>query len=517
MSDTTKKSSRRDVLKTIGGVLGGASLLGHGTARGQALGSMPNGYNFYRILRADQGGRFGPDLNPLGDMTGSVMVASPPAGAAIEYASPLGGAGRGHVYVHGTQGSVFGRNPATGVFQVVINFGPTPPVVERVNMIANVGNFMRVDGVQFDVGQIGTGACNAQGEYVTTIAPIESSDTVTEDNSPGVFLYRPNGLANGSWSRRIRFGDPVPDGSFYGGDFGDIALDNNENLLLAAATTKSPDDRVSGFAGSQALVATSISAPTTGRVVLQTGDLLPFGSGVVESVGLVDLAANQVFAAQVSARSLGTSVARSGTALVLGNTQGVPAEHKLVAASSELMSPGFASQRNITSGQTFFGPRVDRWQDVAFVTHDSTFETSLGSNAIETLGYYSRGSALQLEKTQMSASSTQVVALGAPCIDSAGLMYGTELLGDGRSRLFVSDGRNMQYVLRSGDRIPGIPGTLPAGELVLSEILFGQHSTQVDAFGRLAFTAEFLLDATRPPEEQNPANVITALVIGIPK
>ena len=46
MSDTTNKSSRRDVLKTIGGVLGGVSLLGHGTARGQALGSMPNGYTF---------------------------------------------------------------------------------------------------------------------------------------------------------------------------------------------------------------------------------------------------------------------------------------------------------------------------------------------------------------------------------------------------------------------------------------------------------------------------------------
>ena len=50
---------------------------------------------------------------------------------------------------------------------------------------------------------------------------------------------------------------------------------------------------------------------------------------------------------------------------------------------------------------------------------------------------------------------------------------------------------------------------------MISEILFGHHSTQVDAFGRLVFTAEFLRDPNPRPED--PGNVITALVIGIPK
>ena len=189
----------------------------------------------------------------------------------------------------------------------------------------------------------------------------------------------------------------APDGSLYGGDFGDVALDNDENLLLAAATTQSPDN-VSGFGGSQALIATSLGAPASGRVLLQTGDMLPFGSAVIESVGLVDLAPNRMFAAQVSARSLDAGVTRSGTALITGNTQGGQADQKLVAASPELMPLNLASQRNIISGQTFFGPRVDRLQDVAFVTHDSTFEPTIGSNDVETLGYYSRGSARQLEQ-----------------------------------------------------------------------------------------------------------------------
>jgi hypothetical protein len=351
---------------------------------------------------------------------------------------------------------------------------------------------------------------------VTTIEPAEPSGTIDVANSPGVYLFEPSGNGHTSWSRIIGFGDAVPDSSsLYGGDFGDVALDNDENLLLVAATTQTPGDTVSGFAGAQALIATSLGATSGGRVVLQTGDMLPFGSAVVESVGLIDLATNRAFAAQISARSMDPTVARSGTALIVGNTQAAPGQQGIVAASPELMSPGLASQRNITSGQTFFGPRVDLRQDVAFVTHDSTFESSLGSNAVETLGYYSRGSAHQLEQTQISDSSDQVIALGAPCIDSSGLIYGTEMLGDGSSRLYISDGMNLQVVLNSGDdTVQAIPGRPFNRVLRLSEILFGQHSTQVDAFGRLAFTAEFLLDPSKP---QDPTNVITALVIGIPR
>src|SRR5262249_46387324 len=123
---------------------------------------------------------------------------------------------------------------------------------------------------------------------------------------------------------------------------------------------------------------------------------------------------------------------------------------------------------------------------------------------------YSNGSPHQLLRTQAFASGDAVVGLGAPCIDSTGLMYGTELLGDGTTRLFISDGESREELLRGGKLIEG---RAPSGELAISEILFGQHSTQVDAFGRLAFTAEFLLDPKKP---QDPKNVITALVIGIP-
>jgi len=502
MNDTSN-SSRRDILKTIGGVLGGVSLLGHGNARGQALGSLPSGYKFYRVLTANEGGSFGGLTNFLGDITGSVMMAS-----------PISGQGLGYVYVHGTQ-TRQGSAPSPGVFEVAINFSVTPPVVQKVTEIAITGYRLQFDGRLIVPGHVGTGASNAFGQYVTTIEAIETSSTIAVANSPGVYLYRPAGLGGGSWSRIIGFGDPVPDGSsLYGGDFGDVALDDDENLLLAAATTQSPGDKLSGFAGSQALILTSLGAPARGRVLLQTGDTLPFGSAAVESVGLIDLAPRNAFAAQITARRLDKFAARSGTALLVGNTQAALAQQGIVAASPELMSSDLALQRNITSGETFFGPRVDSLQDVAFVTHDGTFEKSIGSNAIETLGYYSRGSARLSQNTEISASSDQVISFGAPCIGSTGLMYGTEMLGSGKTQLFISNGVNSTIVLRSGE--DRIPGRAPNGELMISEILFGQHSTQVDAFGRLAFTAEFLLDPD-PRRVEDPTNVRTALVIGIPR
>lgn len=496
MSDTTNKSTRRDFLKTVGGALGGISLLGHGTGRGRALGSIPNSYTFYRVLTAGRGFGLGSNPNPIVNMTGSVMMASPVSGTGI-----------GYVYVHGTQAS-----GQPGVYEVAIDFSPRPPVVHKVSPIAIEGD--RLPGTDTIVGHVGTGASNARGQYVTTIDPADSSGTIAVANSPGVYLFRPSGAGNGSWTRIIGFADPVPgDNSFYGGDFGDVALDDNENLLLVAATTQSPGANVSGFAGSQALVATSLGATARGRVVLQTGDMLPSSSAAIESVGLIDLAANRAFAAQVTAKLLDPSVTRSGTALIVGNTQAAIGQQGIVAASPELMSPDLASQRNITSGQTFFGPRVDLLQDVGFVTHDSTFEPTTGSNAVETLGYYSRGSARQLQQTQAiaGASDDQVVGLGAPCIDSSGLLYGTALLGDGTTRLFISDGVNSQVALRSRDLVNGIA---PSGPLMISEILFGQHSTQVDAFGRLVFAAEFLLNPNGP---QDSTNVITGLVIGIPR
>ncbi|MBV9502722.1 MAG: hypothetical protein JO138_25400 [Acidobacteriaceae bacterium] len=488
MNAVSQKRTRRDFVKAIGGTLAGVSLLATGRARGQALGSLPSGYRFYRVLTAGQGGSIGGLPNNLGAMTGSVMMAS-----------PLSGAGQAYIYLHG-------RHLNTGapaLFRININYDQTPPAVSRVWAEAYEGGLLAGTGNVY-ADHIGVGASNALGEYVTTILPQNSQNPNT---APAVYLLTP-GSTIGSWRRLIRFGDDAPDGSLYGGDFGDIALDDSENMLLVAATTQAPASFQQAFSGSQALISTSVSGASQARVVLRTGDALPYTSAAIQSVGLVDLAANNAFAAQVTGH-LPHAGPYSGTALIAGDTQARTSGLRLVAACPTVLTANSASLLHVSSGNTYLGARVDPQQDVTFVTHLSLFDASIGSNGLEELGYFSERS-YRLGQTQPLATNEEVLSYNAPCIGNTGLVYVTQLLGDGTNQLIVSDGANSNVLLQSGDKIPGVS---PGGDLTITEIFFGQHATQVDAFGRLAFTAEFAID---PNNLRDPNNFITALVIGIP-
>jgi hypothetical protein len=486
MNAVSQKRTRRDFVKAIGGTLAGVSLLATGRARGQALGSLPSGYRFYRVLTARQGGSIGGLPNTLGAMTGSVMMAS-----------PLSGAGQAYIYLHGR--TLANGSPA--LFRININYDQTPPAVTLVITEAIEGSLI-TGGVYID--HIGVGASNALGEYVTTLLPQNSQNPNT---APAIYLLTP-GSTIGTWRRLIRFGDEAPDGSLYGGDFGDIALDDSENMLLVAATTQAPASFQQAFSGSQALISTSVSGGSQARVVLRTGDALPYTSAAIQSVGLVDLAANNAFAAQVTAHQPHAGP-YSGTALIAGDTQAPPSGLRLVAVSPTVLTASAASLVYVSSGNTYLGARVDSQQDVGFVTHLSPFDASIGSNDLQELDYFS-GRNYRLGQTQPLTTNEEVISYNAPCLGNTGLIYVTQLLGDGTNQLIVSDGVNSNVLLQSGDKVPGVS---PAGDLTITEIFFGQHATQVDAFGRMAFTAEFAKD---PNNLADPNNFITALVIGTP-
>jgi hypothetical protein len=424
-------------------------------------------------------------------MTGSVMMAS-----------PLSGAGQAYIYLHGKTPTISG-SPA--LFRINIDYDQTPPVVTLV--IAEAVEGTRLPGpVNVYIDHIGVGASNAFGEYVT---PMLLQNSQNPDTAPAVYLLTPGSIV-GTWRRLIRFGDDAPDGSLYGGDFGDIALDDSENMLLVAATTQAPSSYHQAFSGSQALISTSVRGGSQARVVLRTGDALPHTSAAIQSVGLVDLAANNAFAAQVTAHGPHAGP-HSGTALIAGNTHTPTSGLRLIAASPTVLAASTASLLHVSSGNTYMGARVDPQHEVAYVTHLSPFDVSIGSNDLQQLGYFSGRNHL-LGQTQPLATNEEVVSYNAPCIGNTGLIYVTQLLNDGTNQLMVSDGVNSNLILQSGDTVPGVS---PSGDLTITEIFFGQHSTQVDAFGRLAFTAEFAKDPG-PNKLRDPTNFITALVIGIP-
>ncbi|MBV8809224.1 MAG: hypothetical protein JO033_11165, partial [Acidobacteriaceae bacterium] len=147
MDAISEKRTRRDFVKAIGGTLAGVSLLATGRARGKAIGSLPSGYRFYRVLTAGQGGNFGGLPNTLKTMTGSVMMAS-----------PLSNAEQAYIYLHG--GHLNTGAPA--LFRIDINYDQTPPAVSRVWAEAYEGGLLSGTGNVY-ADHIGVGASNALG------------------------------------------------------------------------------------------------------------------------------------------------------------------------------------------------------------------------------------------------------------------------------------------------------------------------------------------------------------------
>src|SRR5262249_22216313 len=142
----------------------------------------------------------------------------------------------------------------------------------------------------FTVGRLGTGASNSRRNYVTTIFPQDSPTAASPANSPGVFLWE---YASQTWRRVVRFGDPSPDGGFYGADFGDVAIDANDNVTFIAATTGNPSlGSARYFMGSQALICASGGSGQDSRVLLKTGDLAPTTALAIRSFGLVTVASD---------------------------------------------------------------------------------------------------------------------------------------------------------------------------------------------------------------------------------
>ena len=515
------KVTRRDFLTAMSGALGGVALTMYGDGGPRtAYGALPNGYNFYRVWTANDG-KIAPGtegkVNPVFDMTAAVFMGTNPALAGIFY-----------IYFHGQQTAASNPNQPDTLFFMNMDYSQTPPVPVFVDRLVAQGDSLsssRVSGVPADqlplvVGRIGTGDANSLGHYATTLSVQDTNPTVARKSAPGVYLFDPTVEV---WDKVARFGDPAPDGSQYGGIFGDVAIDDNDNVTFVAATTASGGTQeglqsstaTTQDAGSlmvmQKLMHVPQRQPDAARVLLRTGDLLPGARAVIHSFGLVDVAADGGFVAQVTAAPTQGDDLRPGTALIRGHVR-LPADtYRLLAASRHLVHPRL--RRTIAIGDTYLGPRIGPGHVVAHITHT----TSHAHRLILNHRAYQQPNLLKRTGQRSSIRGDgrrQVAALGAPVIGtptltatgtSGTLTYTTEQLDDGSTVLTVSDGQTTQVLLKSGDLVQGKQ---------ITEILHGYHPRQADTAGRIAFAAEFLKNAAGDPTDSN--NLETSIVVGIP-
>ncbi len=489
--------SRRDFLRTIGGALGGVALTSAGSTNngGGSLGAIPNGYVFYRVWTADDGAPWPGDpgfVNPVGELTPVTMMA--------------GGAPFIYFHAHLTQAATDnntslgkGATPPDALFLVSLDYTRAPPAVTDLRVWSYQGlnlttpNITGVPANQLPllISRIGTGDTNSAGHYATTLTCTDLSGTVAVKNAPGVYLIDPETKV---WSRVARFGDPAPEGGQYGGIFGDVALADDDTVTFVGSTT---DTSADSLGASQALFSVDRKHPTRlSRVLLRAGDLLPGTNAAIRSFGLVDVASDGGFVAQVAASRVDRLDRRPGTALIQGDLKKKLSSYRVLSASPHLVG-ALGARSDIVLGDTILGARIASGGIVAQVTHTTSH--------LHALTFRNRRGATSLMRNGGLLGGRTVASLGAPVVSDSSLVYETLLLDDGSTVLTVSDGQTTQTLLRSGDSVQGKQ---------ITEILHGYHPRQTDSSGRLAFGAEFLKNASGDPDD--PDNVESALVVGVP-
>jgi hypothetical protein len=505
--------SRREFLKQVGGALGGLAVAGGFGTNAGAQGAIPSAYKFYRVLVANDG------TNPVQSLSAAVMIGA--------FNSP--GKKNDVIYFHGSTTQQFRTGNPSALFRANIDYSGAKPTITHLEVVVAVGDKLQnVAGVDRDqlpivVGTLGTGSANSLGNYATAIAVEDfgqgAGGSIQVKSSPGVYLFEP--LTN-SWTKRARFGDPSPDGSKYGGIFGDVVLNDDNSVTLVAATTAEPNlpslsasrgSRFSGLVGSHALIQVAPPGSDDSFIVLKSGDLLPGTHAIVESFGIIDVVKTDYFVAQVTARRPEVSSAAAGTGVVRGRLSEVRANRldgvTLLSASSHLVPETMIRANSVLLGENIIAPRVGADGRTALVTHNPASIPGIGSLDLQRLTVFdANGRRFQLAVAGDLKDVYEVAAFSAPVVSSEGqLTYQAEALADGTTRLIVKDAvtNATATILQSGDKVEGWK---------ITEIHHGYHSAQVDVEGRLAFAAEFLKDPAADPSD--PKNIYSSVVVGIP-
>ncbi len=441
---TEHDRSRRGFLKTAGTATLGAFVLsacGREASDGFAASAstpLPSGFRFYPIDPT------GIDGLP-GDLELSPLVMLNNVGQLLMYAS-------------------FGER--YGLFEVPLDLGGGAPDVGRARVALQTGTELadgrRVDSIDsVDFNDDGTIAAviGTDGEINTDRLPLMA---------PGVYLSR----EQSDFEYRAGLGDPAPDnGGTLGGVFGDLALGNNDNLLITAMfSDRDPSSTASVdtvFSGLFYLPSATLSE---GRDLINSSSTLSGTNGNVSQFGIVDVNSGGDFVAQafvdnrdqaLSAMLAGTDDPSAGSFVIGGSTGGARGTFGIVRPTAA---------KAATPGDIYFGPRVALDGRRAIVEHfsDDDAVLYLGDDVVA--------------RTGDSSPKGQVIkGLSAPVMGPDGLLFYLLTLEDG-FELCVTNGSSQATVLSSGDRL--------GGKRIVTAA-HGYHSDQADSEARIVFYGEF--------------------------
>ncbi|HRF61129.1 MAG TPA: hypothetical protein PLH94_14595 [Fimbriimonadaceae bacterium] len=472
MSDQDPKTphpgaSRRDFLKLSAGALGGAVLAGVGVGCG--------------------GGGILPGSGGSGGFVGGPGKAPPLPGSFAFYGvySP------GDPVLPGVFGLAGGitNNDGTlmfnarevsdtgpqGVYTLDIGYsGTNMPQVGSGAVLLRTGQ----QGAGFIVDKIYNSAMNNAGALTT------DCHIISQGSDTPIVLMNPQGTGLAPF---IAYLQGSSNGVVFGGNFTDIDINDNGDLLLAgdySSSTVSVPPNFNSFPVAQATIAQGLFLfpgaantvdPTQSTLLQATGSNLPNTNTAISRIGLVGLDNNQNYIAQVfsndqTASGSGRGAYRPMSASVIGGN----AKGRAFALSAAPSTGG----RGVTGapGDTFMGPRINNGVTLVCVNTSATTTQ---------LCYTANGQTSTLAQTGgTSPTGALINNCGNGAVDQNGLAYFILVTPNG-TELVVSNGVTSKTILKTGDSIPNVNGK------TVYTIVQGTTSTQTDSQGRFAFVVDF--------------------------
>ncbi|HYQ73435.1 MAG TPA: hypothetical protein VET88_16115 [Gammaproteobacteria bacterium] len=446
--DSGADRSRRHFLKQVGGIAVGTIVLGACSddnraglgAYASAASSLPSRYSFVPLIP----GSSAPGLP--GDFELSPLVMLNNSGMLLLY-------------------GVTGERYGLFAFEMDIEAGK-PKLRGTARTILLTGTEL-ADGRRVD--SIDTVDINDHGSIALVLG---TDGEINTDRlalmGPGVYLSR----ERTAFEPVVRFGDRLPDsdGSF-GGVFGDLVLQQHDNLLLSAMYADrdrkrlTPADTV--FSGLFHLPSSRMNGV---RNVVSSTSLLRGTDRSISSFGLIDMAESGEYAAQVFA-------SRPDEALdaLLRNQPDTSAGSYVIGSSvtdarGTINLYGAGAVPNRPAGDVYFGPRVTTDGRRAMVENYADGQAVL---YLDDTVVARTGSASPLGNT--------IRGLSAPVTGPDGLLFFLLTLESG-FELCVTNSKETATILASGQ---------PVGNRKIVTATLGYHSDQADSEARLAFYAEF--------------------------
>lgn len=440
-------ASRRDFMKLAAGSLGGALLGsqiigcggtggGGGGGLGGSLGAtpLPSGYTFYRLYSPPETTYF-PDLTSLN-------------GGVLNNDSTI--------LFHGLRST-----GQVAVYELDIDYSSGAPNIDSGEVLISEGDGMP-DGTQVD--RLYAAANNNQGLFssfvcVATNYADATGTTPSRNGTPGLYVN----LQKEGFQRVVSHGDAGPNGIQYGGNFGDVAInDNNDILFVNDYSVPNP----SGIAVMQGLFLLPNGANPQNTVLLAQGSSAdPNVTGLPNRLGLCDIDNEKNFVVQ-AASSSGVSTLGSGPAPMLSGLLG-----GRKGGEAELLIGSLPGRRPRTTipGNVYIGPRI-RGGNYTAVVHTSDSNQTLTAN----------GNVLT-QTGGNSPNGSNIIGIGPASISGNGLLH--YLLGTGAGmELVVSNGTSQMTILSYNNSVGGAQ---------IRGIVHGMHSAQSDSQGRIVFVGEF--------------------------